>query len=266
MDLTLKGKNALVTGGNRGIGAQVVRQLAAAGASVGLHCRTPHENAEQMAEELSREYGVTVREIVGDFSDPNSITDVFKQFDELFPQIDILVNNAGFENTYALEELPLEAWQMLMQVNLTAPFQCAQLAAQRMKKTGGGVIINMQSIHDEITRKGVAHYSVAKAGLKMLTRAAGVEWGEYGIRVVGISPGAIETDINRDDIEKMGRDKYNRWIPAGHVGETPDIADAVVFLSSNHARYINATTIYIDGGYMHNVIRYDERKDHDIDG
>ena len=265
MDVTLKGKNALVTGGNRGIGAQVVRALAAAGANVAMHCRTPHEGAEKMAAELSAHYGVTVREVVGDFSDPASIEQVFAQCDKLFPHLDILVNNAGFENTYALEALPLEAWQGLMQVNLTAPFQCSQQAAVRMKKNGGGVIINMQSIHDEVTRKGVAHYSVAKAGLKMLTRAAGVEWGEYGIRVVGISPGAIETDINRDDIEKMGRDKYNAWIPAGFVGATHDIADPVVFLCSDHARYITATTLYIDGGYSQNVIRYDERKDHSVD-
>lgn len=265
MELTLKGKNALVTGGNRGIGAQVVHALAAAGANVAMHCRTPHEGAEALAAELSEQYGVTVREIVGDFSDPSSIARVFEQFDALFPQIDILVNNAGYENTYALEELPLDAWQGLMQVNLTAPFQCAQQAALRMKKSGGGVIINMQSIHDEVMRKGVSHYSVAKAGLKMLTRAAGVEWGEYGIRVVGVSPGAIETDINRDDIEKTGRDKYHAWIPAGFVGVTDDIADPVVFLCSDHARYITATTIYIDGGYSQNVVRYDERKDHAVD-
>lgn len=265
MELTLKGKNALVTGGNRGIGAQVVHSLAAAGANVAMHCRTPREGAEAMAAELSKQYGVSVREVVGDFSDPNSIEQVFAQVDELFPQIDILVNNAGFENTYALEDLPLDAWQGLIQVNLTAPFQCAQHAARRMKESGGGVIINMQSIHDEVMRKGVSHYSVAKAGLKMLTRAAGVEWGEYGIRVVGVSPGAIETDINRDDIEKMGRDKYHTWIPAGFVGTTPDIADPIVFLCSDHARYITATTIYIDGGYRHNVVRYDERKDHIVD-
>lgn len=265
MELTLKGKNALVTGGNRGIGAQVVHALAAAGANVAMHCRTPHEGAEAMAAELSEQYGVTVREIVGDFSDPSSIGQVFDQFDTLFPQIDILVNNAGYENTYALEELPLDAWQGLLQVNLTAPFQCAQQAALRMKQSGGGVIINMQSIHDEVMRKGVSHYSVAKAGLKMLTRAAGVEWGEYGIRVVGVSPGAIETDINRDDIEKTGRDKYHAWIPAGFVGVTDDIADPIVFLCSEYARYITATTLYIDGGYSQNVVRYDERKDHSVD-
>ena len=262
MELTLKGRHALVTGGNRGIGLQVVHALAAAGANVAMHCRSPHQDAKAAAAALSKQYGVTVREVVGDFSDPKRIEQVFTQVDALFPHLDILINNAGYEDKYALEEMPLEVWQGIMQVNLTAPFQCAQQAARRMKKSGGGVIINMQSTHDEVMRKGVSHYSVAKAGLKMLTRAAGVEWGEYGIRVVGVSPGAIETDINRDDIEKIGRDHYNAWIPAGFVGATRDIADPIVFLCSDAARYITATTLYIDGGYSHNIIRYDEREGH----
>lgn len=259
MEISLKGKNALVTGGNRGIGAEVVAQLAAAGANVALHSRRPRDEATRTAEELSDKYGVKVVVVTGDFADAASVAELFEQFDRNFDQIDILINNAGYEDKYALEELPPEKWDALIQVNLTAPFLCAQQAARRMKKSGGGVVINMQSIHDEVTRKGVGHYSIAKAGLKMLSRAAGVEWGEYGIRVIGLSPGAIETDINRGDIDALGRDRFERWIPAGHVGETPDIGQTVVFLCSPQARYITATTLYIDGGYMHNVIRYDER-------
>ncbi|WP_106477343.1 SDR family NAD(P)-dependent oxidoreductase [Phytohalomonas tamaricis] len=263
MDITLKGKTALVTGANRGIGASIAHALAQAGCDIALHTRKMRDEVKTLADEIASQYGVKVVPVVGDLSESAAVQEIFRQFDDHFKQLDILVNNAGFENNHALEDMPLDVWSELMQVNLTAPFLCSQQAARRMKNGGGGVIINIQSIHDEIMRKGVSHYSVAKAGLKMLTRASAVEWGEYGIRVVGLSPGAIETDINREDIEKTGRDKYNEWIPLGFVGETQDISGIVTFLCSEHARYVTGTTLYADGGYMHNVIRYDDRPGRD---
>src|SRR5690606_9373347 len=103
-------------------------------------------------------------------------------------RLDILINNAGFETNYAAEDMPFEAWQAVLQVNLTAPFQASQEAARRMKTAGGGVIINISSIHDSVPRKGLAHYCAAKAGLKMLGHCTALEWAEFGIRVVNVSP------------------------------------------------------------------------------
>ncbi|WP_457808305.1 SDR family NAD(P)-dependent oxidoreductase [Kushneria sp. EE4] len=265
MEITLKGKTALVTGANRGIGAHMAESLARAGANVAFHTRKPRDEVNETAEQLAKECGVKTGVVVADLGDPQAVDDMFEQFDSQFERIDILINNAGFENAHALEDMPREDWQTLMNVNLNAPFYCSQHAARRMKKAGqGGVIINVQSIHDEVTRKGVAHYSVAKAGLKTLTRAAAVEWGEYGIRVVGLSPGAIQTDINQEDNEALGIDNMNSWIPLGFIGETKDVAGVTVFLCSEQARYITGTTLYIDGAFMHNVMRYDMRPDHDL--
>ncbi|RKR02438.1 glucose 1-dehydrogenase [Kushneria sinocarnis] len=265
MEISLANRVALVTGANRGIGAAVAESLAEAGADVALHSRKARDEVNILAESLAERHGVRTRVIVGDLSDEQTIDSIFSQFDAHFDRLDILVNNAGFENSHALEEMPLEVWRGVMQVNLEAPFLCSQRAFRRMQagEHRGGTIINIQSIHDEVVRKGVAHYGVAKSGLKMLTRSAALEWAEYGIRVVGIAPGAIETDINHDDIESLGRDRMNSWIPLGFVGDTADVAGTVVFACSDQARYITGTTLYVDGGYMHNTLRYDERPGHD---
>ncbi|OHV12179.1 SDR family NAD(P)-dependent oxidoreductase [Kushneria phosphatilytica] len=265
MEISLKGRVALVTGANRGIGAAIAERLAEAGADVALHSRKARDEVNTFAESLAERYNIRTRVLVGDLSDEQAIDSVFSQFDAHFDHLEILVNNAGFENAHALEDMPLEVWRDVIRVNLDAPFMCSQRALHRMRAGGhhGGTIINIQSIHDEVVRKGVTHYGVAKSGLKMLTRSAALEWAEYGVRVVGISPGAIETDINHEDIESLGRERMNSWIPLGHVGDTADVAGTVVFACSDQARYITGTTLYIDGGYMHNTLRYDERPGHD---
>lgn len=144
---------------------------------------------------------------------------------------------------------------------LRGSFLCAQEAGRLMKEQGsGGVIVNISSIHDSVPRLGTAHYCASKAGLTMLTKALAVEWAEYGIRVVGVSPGAIETPINREEIEKVGRGNFERWMPAGRVGTTEDIAAAVSFLASDEAIYISGAMLTVDGAYSLNTVRYDPRK------
>lgn len=123
----------------------------------------------------------------------------------------------------------------------------------------GGVIINISSIHEQVPRLGTVHYSVSKAGMSMLTRSLAHEWGEFNIRVVGISPGIIETEINRDQIARFGRNRFTDWVPLKSLGTIQDVANAVVFLASENARYISGSTIVIDGAYSLNTIRYDPR-------
>jgi NAD(P)-dependent dehydrogenase (short-subunit alcohol dehydrogenase family) len=254
-------KVALVTGGARGIGYGICRSLAAAGYDLAVHARTMTIGAADKVMTLSAQYGVRAVLIAADLSDPCSVDGMFADFDRDFGgRLDVLVNNAGVETYHAAEDLPLAEWQRILQVNLTAPFQCSQQAAHRMKATGrGGVIVNISSIHDTVARKGISHYCCAKAGLRMLTRVTALEWAEYGIRVVTVSPGAIETDMNRDAIEGFGREKFNAWIPAGRVGNTADIGEAVAFLCDPRASYITGTELYIDGAYSINLVRYDDR-------
>jgi NAD(P)-dependent dehydrogenase (short-subunit alcohol dehydrogenase family) len=174
--------------------------------------------------------------------------------------LDILVNNAGVESIVPALDLPTEEWDRIINTNLRGAFLCSQGAARLMKREGsGGVIINISSIHEQVPRLGTVHYSVSKAGMSMLTRSLAHEWGGFNIRVVGISPGIIETEINSDQIERFGREQFTEWVPLKSLGTIADIASAVVFLASDDARYISGTTITIDGAYSLNTVRYDPR-------
>jgi NAD(P)-dependent dehydrogenase (short-subunit alcohol dehydrogenase family) len=128
-----------------------------------------------------------------------------------------------------------------------------------MEKQGGGVIINISSIHDTVPRKGLIHYCSAKAGLKMFSKCLALELAESNIRVVSLAPGAIETEMNREEINKFGREKFNDWIPSGRIGNAKEVAQSVIFLASDMASYINGADLYIDGAYMNNTIHYDPR-------
>ncbi|MBS1154302.1 MAG: hypothetical protein H6R07_226 [Proteobacteria bacterium] len=254
------GKTALVTGGARGIGRAISHSLAAAGFNLVVHVRKETSAAQAEVESLRAKYGIKAILVAADLNDPSTIDGLFAAVDREFDRLDVLINNAGVENYHAAEDMPLAEWQHILQVNLTAPFQCSQLAAQRMKANRrGGVIINISSIHDTVARKGIAHYCCAKAALKMLTKVTALEWAEYGIRVVTLSPGAIETDMNRDAIEGFGRETFNSWIPAGRVGNTDEVGEVVAFLCDERASYITGTELYIDGAYSINVVRQDDR-------
>ena len=254
----LTGRTALVTGAARGIGLAIAEELAAEGADVALHVRTATPEAALRAAQIAALHDVRVVLVPGDLAEPTQHEAIFAAFDRRFDRLDILVNNAGYETPAALERIALGDWSGVLDVNLTAPFRLSQLAQPRMGANGGGVIVNISSIHDEVPRKGFTHYSVAKAGLRMLTRNCALEWAEYGIRAVTVSPGAIETDINREVIEAIGRDVFDDWIPLG-IGTPTDVAKLVAFICSDDARYMTGTEIYLDGGYMRNLVRYDGR-------
>lgn len=257
---SLKGKRAMVTGGNRGIGAGICRHLARAGVNVAINFIEDEAGAQVLATELTNKHGVKGIAVYGDVADEASVEAMFERTQSELGGLDILVNNAGVESIVAALDLPIAEWDRIMNVNLRGAFLCSQAAARQMKDHGGGVIINNTSIHQEVARLGVVHYAVSKAGLHMLTRALALEWAEFGIRVVGVAPGAIETEINRDEIAAFGKDKFEAWIPEGRLGQVDDIAAAVTFLASAQASYITGQTITIDGGYSINVIRYDPRE------
>jgi len=250
---TLAGQRALVTGADRGIGAGIADALAREGAIV---CR----NVLSLSE--TDDVEVRARDIViqADLRDPEQITRMFVEISQRFGGLDILVNNAGVESIIPALDLTIDEWDRVLNTNLRGAFLCAQCAARLMKSEGfGGVIINISSIHELVPRLGTVHYSVSKAGMSMLTRSLAHEWGEFNIRVVGISPGIIETEINHDQIERFGRDRFTGWVPLKALGTIADVANAVVFLASEDARYISGSTIVIDGAYSLNTIRYDPR-------
>jgi glucose 1-dehydrogenase len=256
---SLEGRKALVTGGGRGIGAAISEALAREGADVAIVGRALTEGLTAHARRLGQEHGVTCLALAANLLDSGAAARLLADYDKAFSRLDLLINNAGYETTGAAEDLPEEELRGVLEVNLVAPFLLAQQAARRMKLSGGGVVINLSSIHGQMPRKGLAHYAASKAGLHMLTRSLALEWAEYGIRVVTVSPGAIETDMNREAIAHFGRGHFEEWIPAGRLGNVADVSEAVAFLCSDRAGYITGTDLVIDGGYLQNLVRYDDR-------
>ncbi|MGN6342266.1 MAG: SDR family NAD(P)-dependent oxidoreductase [Ginsengibacter sp.] len=257
--ITLKNKNILVTGGSRGIGAGICAAMASCGANIIINYHQHKENAEQLAEKLQQEYNVKAFSFKADIANKAEITEMFEFIDKSVGSIDVLVNNAGCETVEHAVDLPLDEWDRVFNVNLRGAFICSQEASKRMIKQKQGVIINISSIHDKVARKGLIHYCSAKAGMNMMTKCLALELAAHSIRVVAVSPGAIETEMNRKEIDKFGREKFNNWIPLGRVGNVEDVAWTCAFLASDKAAYYTGTEIYIDGGYKESTIPYDPR-------
>lgn len=250
---------AMITGGLRGIGKSITTKFADLGYDLAIHARTASKEQRAWLDILANKSGVRIETLFADFTDQESIQPMFDEFTKCYSRLDVLINNAGFENCFSAENMPMKDWNSVIQVNLTAPFQCSQQAAQIMKCNGGGVIVNMTSIHDDVPRKGLSHYCCAKAALNMLTKATALEWAEYNIRVNSLGAGAIETDMNREALDSFGREKFHDWIPAGRIGNVDEVAQLAAYICSDNASYITGTDIYIDGGYRLNTIRYDDR-------
>ncbi|MCB0744587.1 MAG: glucose 1-dehydrogenase [Ignavibacteriae bacterium] len=257
--IDLTGKRALVTGGSQGIGSEICKKLASCGADIMINHFRSKEKAEALAAELRETYSVKVEIADADVSNSTEVANLFTLMDKTLGGIEILVNNAGTESVIHVLDLEESEWDRVIDINLKGPFLCSQQAGRRMEKTGGGVIINISSIHDTISRKGLTHYCTAKAGLKMLAKCLSLELVDKNIRVVSIAPGAIETEMNREEIKKFGVEKFEKWIPAGYVGQVSDVANSVAFLASDYASYIHGADLYIDGGYMNHTIQYDPR-------
>jgi len=257
--IDLRNKTVLVTGGSQGIGAGICGAMAACGANVIVNYHIHKSSADALAASLVKEYNIKASVYDADVSNEKAVEDMFAFIDTNFGKIDVLVNNAGCETVdYALD-LDLKLWDKIFDVNLRGAFHCAQLAGRRMSKNKSGVIINISSIHDKVPRKGLIHYCSAKAAMNMMTKCLALELAEHNIRVITLAPGAIETDMNRGEINKFGREKFNNWIPAERVGAVEDVAWTCAFVASDKAAYITATEIYIDGGYKESTIQYDPR-------
>lgn len=258
-NIDLRGKKALVTGGSQGIGAEICMQLAQCGADVFINYNTNREKAEVLANEIREKHDVNVTCGGANVSNAKEVEAMFLQMDNEIGTIDILVNNAGCESVVHVLDMEEKDWDRVVDVNLKGPFLCAQQAGRRMENNGEGVIINISSIHDVVPRKGLIHYCSAKAGLKMFSKCLSLELADKNIRVISIAPGAIETNMNREEIAKFGKDKFENWIPQGRIGEVSDVAHIVVFMACDLADYINGADIYVDGAYMNHTIQYDPR-------
>ncbi len=244
----LKGRRALVTGASSGIGEAVARRLAAAGAAVVVNYRSHPKEAKKIAAEIKSAGGQAIA-VHADMSKEREIKSMFARMFREFGAIDILVNNAGIENKSPFLDMPVKDWDQVMAVNLRGVFLCSQLAARRMVKNGGGVIINMSSVHQIIPWGGYAHYCAAKSGLEMLMKTMALELAEKKVRVNNVAPGAIATPMNEAWLHDPARRKQVlALIPSRRIGQPEEVAGAVLYLVSDEAAYVTGTTLLIDGG------------------
>ena len=245
----LEGKVVVVTGGNSGIGEGIVREAAAQGAKVVIDFVSQPEATEAIVADVVAAGG----EAVGCEADVSRVADLQRLVDTAvreFGRLDVLVNNAGIEFGETLATLTEEKYDLLMNVNLKGAVFGSKLAAEQMRRHGGGgVIDNITSTHEDWPRPSDLAYCVSTGGMRMLTRTAGVELGPDRIRVVGVGPGAINTSINDDDTPAE-TDALEAAIPLAYIGSPAEMGKVVCFAASDAASYITATTIMADGGLM----------------
>lgn len=254
----LRGQVALVTGGNTGIGAAIVKSLAQAGAHVVINYVENQAATEQLIGEVRLEGG-SADAIRADVSRESDVVGMFDKMRKRHGTLDILVANAGVQHDAPFVEMSLAAWQGVLDVNLTGAFLCARQAAREFVRRGivpersrsAGKIVFTSSVHQMIPWAGHANYAVAKGGLGMLTKTIALELAEQRIRVNAIAPGAIKTNINHAawDTQDAAQQLIN-LIPYGRIGEPIDVGPTVVWLASDDADYVTGTTIAVDGGML----------------
>lgn len=246
--LPLKGRCALVTGASSGIGEAVARRLATAGASVVVVDRSHPAAANQTVARIKASGGAAIA-LRADMAKERDIKSLFARVARKVGPPDILVNSAGMENKRPLLTMPLKDWDHVMSVNLRAVFLCSQLAAQSMVRRGGGVIINISSVHEVIPWAGYAHYCASKGGMEMLMKTMALELAAKKVRVNNVAPGAIATPINESWLhDATKRKQVLKLIPARRIGRSEEVAGAVLYLASDEASYVTGTTLFIDGG------------------
>ena len=251
----LDGQAALVTGGSRGIGAAVCAAFGRAGATVGVNYRVRGEEAEAVARAI-RDAGGRAVVFQADVSSEREVAAMFDRFNGECGRLDIVVANAGMQDDAPAEDMTLEAWEKVLQVNLTGQFLCAREAIRRFLAQGPsqasvalGKVICMSSVHELIPWAGHVNYVASKGGVMMMMKTLAQEVAGRRIRVNGIAPGAIETDINQKAwAESPEREDLLKLIPYGRIGLPEDVARAAVWLASDDSDYVTGTTLFVDGG------------------
>jgi 3-oxoacyl-[acyl-carrier protein] reductase len=246
VELNLTGKIALVTGGSRGIGREISRALALAGAHVVINYQRSREEAERLRDELAQgRHGAEVFQ--ADVASPADVDALFAHIGKTFDRLDILVNNAGIIKDNLLLTMELADWERVHDINLKGAFLCTRAAAELMMFRRSGKIINIASVSAMRGGRGQTNYAAAKGGLVAFSRACAVELSAKGIQVNAVLPGMIVTDMS-GRVRKRAGEEILKTIPCGKFGEPRDVANLVLFLASDSSDYITGQAIAVDGG------------------
>lgn len=247
--MSLEGRVSVVTGGATGIGFQMAMGLAEAGSNIVI-CSRKLESCEQAVREIAKT-GVKALAVACDVTQPDQVEAMKDATLQKFGRVDVLVNNAGRAWAAAPEDMPLERWQQVFDLNITAPFLCAQVLGREMIKAKHGKIINIASIAGLVGRNPKAYNSVAygasKGALVHFTRDLAVKWAQHDIQVNCICPGFFVTPLNQKLYEK-NKENIDREIPLGHTGGSDDLKGIVVLLASDASNFITGAIIPVDGG------------------
>ncbi|MBD3347425.1 MAG: SDR family oxidoreductase [Chitinivibrionales bacterium] len=253
MDFTqfsCKKKKALVTGGNTGIGLGIAKGLARAGAVVAIAGRDEEKNRKALAELKEIEERCVAFQV--DLEETEKIAGFYKKASAEMMGFDILVNNAGMHCRGRADKILLDDFNQILAVNLTAPFVLSQcFAREKIENVKPGTIIMICSLQSEAARPTTAPYAATKGGLKQLVKACAVDWAEFDIRVNGIGPGYIQTEMTQSLYEDP---EFDEWVvkrtPLRRWGEPDDFEGAAVFLASDASRFVTGQVLYVDGGWL----------------
>jgi 3-oxoacyl-[acyl-carrier protein] reductase len=250
MDLKLKGKCAIVTGGSRGVGRGIALALAEEGVSVVVNYNKSEKSALEIINHIVKNGGKAIA-VKADLGNPDDCENLINEAERAFGGVDILVNNAGVWPKNWVQDISLDEWKKTIDVNLTSVFLTSQAFVKyNMAQKRGGRILNITSqaaFHGSTT--GHAHYAASKAGVVSLTVSMAREMAQYGITVNAVALGMVRTDMVGSAIEK-NEDYYLKRIPIGRLAEPEDIAKIVLFMVSDPASYITGATIDATGGML----------------